>query len=64
MPKFHFSNAELDKMYADPYMPDRERRAFDMYYKRGMAIEDIAAEMGYSRGTINNLLRSARHRGK
>lgn len=63
MTKLHYTNAELDKMYADPYMTDRERRAFNMFYKQGMAIEDIAAEMDYSRGTINNILKSARKRG-
>lgn len=63
MTKLHYTNDQLNRMYADPYMTDRERKAFNMFYRKGMAIEDIAAEMDYSRGTVNNILRSARRRG-
>lgn len=43
-----------------PWLTDREKKTFDLYYRRGWAIEDVAAEMYVSRGTVNNMLRSIR----
>nr|DAH39958.1 MAG TPA: Sigma-70, region 4 [Caudoviricetes sp.] len=47
-------------MSASKWLTDRERRVFSLYYQRGWAIEDVAAELDVSRGTVNNDLRSIR----
>ena len=47
-------------MESCPYLSDRERKVFRLYYKRGWQIEDIAAEMYVSRGTVKNILHSIR----
>lgn len=49
-------------MYACRWLNDRERKVFNMFYRHGIAIEDIAAELYISRGTVNNILRSIREK--
>lgn len=58
--KYKYSVAQLEEMSASPWLTDRERRVFFLYYQRGWAIEDVAAELDVSRGTVNNDLRSIR----
>lgn len=58
--KYKYSVAELERMGASPWMTDRQRHVFQLYYQRGWAIEDVAAELDVSRGTVNNDLRSIR----
>ena len=58
--KYRLSIDELERISKSPWLTDRERIVFDLYYRRGWAIESIAAEMYVSRGTVNNLLRSIR----
>ena len=58
--KYRLSIEELERISKSPWLTDRERIVFDLYYRRGWAIESIAAEMYVSRGTVNNLLRSIR----
>ena len=53
---------QLEKMSANPWLTDRERKVFELYYRRGWAIEDIAAELYVSRNTINNTLYSLRRK--
>lgn len=60
MAKYLFSSAELEAMASNPWLTDRERNVFDLYYRRGLHIEDIAAELDVSRGTINNILAAIR----
>lgn len=62
--KYKYSTGELEHMSSCPWLTDREKKTFDLYYRRGWAIEDIAAEMYVSRGTINNTLRSIRNKAK
>lgn len=47
-------------MYDNPWLTDRERKAFDLYHRRGWNIEDVAAELDVSRRTVDNILRSIR----
>lgn len=49
-------------MASNQWLTDRERQVFDLYYRRGWAIEDVAAELYVSRGTVNNCLRSIREK--
>lgn len=58
--KYLYTPTDLRRMEACPYLSDRERKVFKLYYRRGWAIEDIAAELYCSRNTINNILRSIR----
>ena len=53
---------QLEKMSANPWLTDREREVFELYYRRGWAIEDIAAELYVCRNTINNTLYSLRRK--
>lgn len=58
--KYQYTVSELRRMESCPYLSDRERKVFRLYYKRGWQIEDIAAEMYVSRGTVKNILHSIR----
>lgn len=62
MTKYKYSREQLESMAANPWMSDRERGAFDLIYRRGWAIEDVAAEMNCSRSTINRTLASIRQK--
>lgn len=64
MTKYRYPPEELARMEACPWLSDRERRAFDLYYKREWAIEDVAAEIGFSRSTVDRTLRSIRSKTK
>lgn len=58
--KYRFSPSQLERMYNNPWLTDREKTVFDLYYRRGWAIEDVAAELYVHRNTINNVLNSIR----
>ena len=61
-PKYKPSQAQLERMAADPWATDRERQAFDLVYRRGWAHEDAAAEMYCSRSTVDRALANIRKR--
>lgn len=60
--KYTYTTEQLERMSGNPWLTDREREVFELYYRRGWAIEDIAAEMYVSRNTINNTLYSLRRK--
>ena len=60
--KYRFTPAELQRMCDNPWLTDRERAVFELYYRRGWAIEDIAAELYVHRNTVNNALKSIRQK--
>lgn len=62
MPRYYYTIDQLERMHACPWLTDRERKVFNLYYRRGWAIEDIAAELYVSRGTVNNDLRRIRQK--
>lgn len=62
MTKHIATGAELKQMESCPWLTDRERRAFNLYYRRGMHIEDVAAELDVSRRTVDYALRSLREK--
>lgn len=58
--KFAFSIDEMEKMATNPWLTDRERVVFDLYYRRGWKIEDIAAEIERQRSVVDRDLKSIR----
>jgi len=62
--KFHYSTEQLETLAHNPWLTDRERIVFDLYYRRGWHIEDIAAEIDRQRNTVNRDLRSIREKSK
>lgn len=62
--KIKYTIKELEQLEACPWLTDREREVFNLYYRRGWEIEAIAAELYTSRNTINNVLKSIRDKQK
>ena len=62
--KIKFSIEDLEKMEKNPWLTDRERKVFDLYYRRGWPIESIAAEMDRQRSCISRILKSIRNKSK
>ena len=60
--KYRYTTQQLEQISSNPWLTDREREVFELYYRRGWAIEDIAAEMYVSRNTINKTLYSLRQK--
>ena len=62
MTKYRFTPGQLEQMALNPWLTDREKQAFDLYYRRGWAIEDVAAVLYVSRRTVDNDLASIRRK--
>ena len=60
--KYKYSAKQLTQMERCRWLTDRERRIFNLYYRRGWAIDDIAAELYCSSTTIKTDLRSIREK--
>lgn len=60
--KYTYTTEQLEEMVRNPWLTDREREVFELYYRRGWAIEDVAAELYVSRNTVNNTLYSLRRK--
>lgn len=60
MAKYKFPPEKLQQIENNRWLTDRERAVFEMYYRRGWAIEDVAAELDVCRTTVNNDLKSIR----
>lgn len=60
--KYRFTVQQLEAMASNPWLTDREKQVFELFYRRGWEIERIAAELDVSRGTIDNILRSVREK--
>lgn len=66
--KYKYSPEDLEKMASNEWLTDREKQVFDLYYRRGWRIQDIAEEIkpnenskpGISRRTVINILKSIR----
>ena len=58
--KYKFTVDQLETMTSCKWLTDQEREVFDLYYRRGWAIEDIAAELYCSSGTVKKCLRNIR----
>lgn len=60
--KFRYSVSQLEAIGSNPWLTDRERQVFDLYYRRGWDIESVAAELYVSRRTIDTTLRHIREK--
>lgn len=60
--RYKYSVQELEKMESSRWMTDRERKVFELYYRRGMEIEEVAAEIYVSRSTVKRCLQSIREK--
>lgn len=60
--KYRFTLQRLEEMASNPWLTDREKQVFEFFYRQGWQIEDVAAELDVSRGTVNNILRSIREK--
>ena len=60
--KYALSREQLEAISRDPWLTDRERQVFDLYYRRGWRIEDVAAEIDRNRRTVDRTLRRIRQR--
>lgn len=60
--KYRYSTRELEEMERCRWLTERERKVFELFYRRGWAIEDIAAELYLSRRTIDSTLASIREK--
>ena len=58
--KYQYTREQLEQIEQNRWLTDRERNVFDLFYRRGWNIEDIAAELDTCRSTIDNVLRSIR----
>ena len=56
MAKYKFPPEKLQQIEDNRWLTDRERAVFELYYRRGWAIEDIAAELYMDRSTVNREL--------
>jgi len=54
----------MEKMARNPWLTDRERLVFDLYYRRGWHIEDIAAEIDRQRSAVDRALKSIRTKSR
>ena len=60
--KYEYSISELERMAASPWLTDRQRQIFDLRFRRGWAIEDIAAELYMDRSTVGRELARIRQK--
>lgn len=58
--KYRYTLQQLEAMASNPWLTDRERRVFELYYRQGWRIEDVAAELDVCRGTVDGALRAIR----
>lgn len=60
--KYQYTREQLERMSQNPWMTDRERAVFDLYFRRGWRIEDIAAEIDRQRSTVDRDLQHIREK--
>lgn len=58
--KYKFTVEQLETMLSCKWLTDQEQEVFDFFYRRGWAIDDIAAELYCSPGTVKKCLRNIR----
>lgn len=64
LPKFQYNQSELEEMFKNPWLTERERIVFERYYRDGIHIEDIAAELDppVNRSTVDRILKNIRNK--
>jgi len=58
--KYKFTAQQLQQMERCRWLTDRERKVFNLVYRRGWFIADVAAELYVSRSVVEADLRSIR----
>ncbi len=58
--KYLYEISQLERMKSNPWLSDREKAIFNLYYVRNWKIEDVAAELEISRRTVDRSLKSIR----
>ena len=58
--KYKYSIQQLQRMEQCRWLTDRERRVFNLYFRRGWATDDIAAELYLSPSAVKKSIRSIR----
>ena len=58
--KYLYEISQLERMKSNPWLSDREKAIFNLYYVRKWKIEDVAAELEISRRTVDRSLKSIR----
>ena len=62
--KYKYTVDQLEVMSGCRWLTDHERDVFELYYQRGWAIDDIAAELYCSPSKIKKDLRSIREKNQ
>ena len=62
--KYQFTQEELANMETCPWLTDRERAVFELYFRRGWGVSDVAAELDLSDRTIDTCLKMIREKAK
>lgn len=60
--KYKYSVSQLEHMETCRWLTDHERQVFGLYYQRGWAIDDIAAELYCCPSKIKKDLRKIREK--
>lgn len=58
--KYKLSIQQLKQLEESPYLTDRERKVFELFYKRGLRRVDIGKELYVSTYTVRNILANIR----
>lgn len=58
--KYKYSIQQLQRMERCRWLTDRERRVFNLYFRRGWTTDDIATELYLSPAAVKKAIRSIR----
>lgn len=58
--KYKYSIKQLQRMERCRWLTDRERRVFNLYFRRGWTMADIAAELYLSPAAVKTTIRAIR----
>ena len=62
--KIFLTQEQKERIDQDGWLTDMQRTVFELYYRRGWTIEDVAAETGRDRRTVSRILRQLREKVK
>lgn len=62
--RYKFTEEQLERMEKHKWFTDREKKIFNLFYKRGWDIERIAVTLRISRSCVNSTLYSIREKTK
>ena len=53
--KIFLTQEQKERIDQDGWLTDMQRTVFELYYRRGWTIEDVAAEIGRDRRTVSRI---------